>query len=37
MKLFPLFADLNDRPALVVGGGAVPNARRWRCSKRAPP
>ena len=23
MKLFPLFADLNDRPALVVGGGAV--------------
>lgn len=23
MKLFPLFADLNGRPALVVGGGAV--------------
>ncbi|WP_233233717.1 siroheme synthase CysG [Bordetella sp. LUAb4] len=23
MKLFPLFADLNQRPVLVVGGGAV--------------
>ena len=23
MKLFPIFADLKDRPVLVVGGGAV--------------